>query len=214
MTKYKERYEEGIEINFKDVPIYVISLAESTDRQEYIKKQLKDYSFEIVNAVNGRMIDENSIPSYIRKGTLNAGQIGCFMSHFNLWERILESNNKLPSVILEDDAQFAINLQDINRLPTDFDIIFIGHCAEKETDKVFNAGNGIEMQISVYPRCTHGYIISSKGAWKLTEIIKDNEYAMPVDEVLAHLISIGIIKCFSTYPQVVVQSNVPSTINI
>lgn len=210
--RYKEKYDL-IEVDLKEFPIYVISLPQSKDRREYIKRELEGYSYEIIDAVNGKMINDNDLPQYIKRGSLRPGQIGCFMSHVNLWKRLNESNQKSPCIVLEDDAQIAINLEEIKRLPNDYDIIFLGHCAEEETEKVFNAGNGIEMQKSVYPRCTHGYIISERGAWKLSELIQAEEHDLPIDEELAKLILHGKLTCFSTYPTVVNAGAFESTIN-
>lgn len=213
--RYKEKYDliDGVQVNLKEFPIYVISLPQSNNRREYIKRELEGYSYEIIDAVNGKILNDNELPQYIKSGSLRPGQIGCFMSHVNLWKRLNENNQKSPSIVLEDDAQIAINLEKIKRLPNEFDIIFLGHCAEEERDKIFNAGNGIEMQKSVYPRCTHGYIVSQRGAWKLINLMEGNEHDLPVDEELAKLILDGKINCFSTYPTVINAGGFESTIN-
>lgn len=212
---YKEKYEriEEINVDLREFPVYVISLPESQDRREYIKGQLEGYSYEIIDAVNGRMINDNELPQYIKRGRLRPGQIGCFMSHVNLWKRLNESEQTSPSIVLEDDAQITINLEEIKRLPNEFDIIFLGHCAEEEREKIFDAGNGIQMQKSVYPRCTHGYIVSQRGAWKLINLMEENEHDLPVDEELAKLILNEKISCFSTYPTVINAGGFESTIN-
>ncbi len=39
---------------------------------------------------------------------LNMGEIGCFMSHYHIWQEMVEKN-VTRALILEDDARFALH---------------------------------------------------------------------------------------------------------
>ncbi len=94
-------------------PIYVISLARATDRRIRISDRLNQagVTFEIVDAVDGKTLDWKSVQHRITNSgirargleNLTANEIGCFLSHYNLWARMIEE--QIPfALILEDDS--------------------------------------------------------------------------------------------------------------
>ena len=92
----------------------VINLESRKDRLEAFKKNnLKYISYERFDAVNGYDIDYKKLTEDeydtdhnwidpILKTPITRGEIGCFLSHYKLWQRCIESNE--PYLILEDDA--------------------------------------------------------------------------------------------------------------
>ena len=80
----------------------------------------------------------------------------------------------------------------------DYDIIFLGHCAESEGEFVKEL---FQLKKSVYPRCTHAYLISEKGANKLLDYFYSQKWDLPIDEL--------IYKCelnkYSLFPMLVKQ---------
>ena len=89
---------------------YVINLAGSDQRWDATSSRLKELGvpFERFEAVDGRVnphplfsrYDDKLREKYRRKA-LSGGELGCFASHFLLWEKCLELNK--PIVVLEDD---------------------------------------------------------------------------------------------------------------
>ncbi len=91
--------------------IAVINLARSTDRRELIKANLTrlGLGFEFfagIDAWQGEHLDFSQhiaaeVPSDFFR-PLSAGEIGCFASHYLLWQRCVEARE--PLVITEDDV--------------------------------------------------------------------------------------------------------------
>lgn len=103
---------------------YIINLEKSTVRKQYMQDLLSPYSFldvEFVKAIDGRQLSEGeralrfdyakSMRVYGR--SLNAGEIGCALSHRKAYEMILVGSDPY-ALILEDDIAI---LRDLNQLP-------------------------------------------------------------------------------------------------
>ena len=82
--------------------VYIINLARSPDRREYIVRQLANtgLSYEVVAGIDGRGLDfDNSetarlvAPSVLVNKSLLAGEIGCAMSHLRVYEKILSDSH-------------------------------------------------------------------------------------------------------------------------
>ena len=109
------------------IPVYVISLARSLARCEQISQQLNKIgmAFEVFPAVDGETLDlstlsdrlQDRMPLY-RGFSLTRGEIGCFLSHYQIYQRMV-ANNTPYAVILEDDAVLSEDFADIiDTLPT------------------------------------------------------------------------------------------------
>lgn len=89
---------------------YVINLAGSDQRWETTSSRLKELGvpFERFEAVDGRVNPHPLFARYddklrekYRRRVLSGGELGCFASHFKLWEKCVELNQ--PIVVMEDD---------------------------------------------------------------------------------------------------------------
>ena len=95
--------------------IYVISLADAVNRREQISAQLEAYqlSYEFFDAMRGNPdIAQNHNYAYDYREKMfgrqmTAGEIGCFMSHQELWRKIAAGNQ--PVCIMEDDVILTKN---------------------------------------------------------------------------------------------------------
>lgn len=95
-------------------PIYVISLSTAHERRAFMLEQLQKLNihFEFFNAVHGTQNPDHPLFKKYddkerrrRRGpgvSLNLGQLGCFASHYVLWEKCVELGG--PIILLEDDA--------------------------------------------------------------------------------------------------------------
>lgn len=121
-------------------PILYINLEKRKDRKEYMEKQLKNYNFERVNAIE----NEN-------------GYIGCAESHIKCLKLAIERNYE-EVIILEDDFMFLNdnNFNDMKIPEFDFDILLFCNRIKKceKIDETFN--NVIECS------WTSGHLIKSK----------------------------------------------------
>lgn len=81
--------------------IYVINLERRPDRRERIESALDDLGiiYKTMKAIDGRLIDEEylnklgikSLPNYkdpYNDRPLNFGEIGCFLSHYFIWQEV------------------------------------------------------------------------------------------------------------------------------
>ena len=108
-------------------PIFVISLARAAERRADIRSRLDSagVSYEIVDAVDGAALDLTQFADRLRPDKYRIkfgrkfarGEIGCYLSHYNLWERI--AAEKIESaLILEDDAVWDADFFEVvARLP-------------------------------------------------------------------------------------------------
>ena len=93
--------------------ILVINLARSTSRWESISARLDalGLEYQCVDAVDGKscapkILEQHYSPEINRKTwhrPLTPGEIGCYLSHIDCWERIVDSQLDF-ALILEDDA--------------------------------------------------------------------------------------------------------------
>tara|TARA_R110002167_G_scaffold24330_5_gene85732 strand:+ start:1552 stop:2280 length:729 start_codon:yes stop_codon:yes gene_type:complete len=89
---------------------YVINLAGSDQRWEATSSRLKELGlpFERFEAVDGRVNPHPLFARYddklrekYRRRVLSGGELGCFASHFTLWQKCIELNQSI--VVMEDD---------------------------------------------------------------------------------------------------------------
>lgn len=98
---------------------YVINLARSTDRRAHITAELERtrLEYEIIPAVDGGTLDLNNstridLASLASRCAFPAGMAGCCLSHFSVYQKILEDRRDL-ALILEDDVTLPADLCDI-----------------------------------------------------------------------------------------------------
>ena len=90
---------------------FVINLASSTERYEKVKTRLEELrvEFERFEAVDGRNNPHPLFSRYddhlrkrFRRKPMSPGELGCFASHYLLWQKALELNQAI--VVMEDDV--------------------------------------------------------------------------------------------------------------
>jgi glycosyl transferase, family 25 len=159
--------------------IYCVNLDKSKDRWKYIKNIGDKIGINIkrFSAINGKKL--NNIKQYctdkyynIMKNQKNIyGNVGCYLSHLNLWKKIY--NNMIShAIIIEDDIilkdTFKKELYDtLKKIPDNWDIIYLGitrPCGKKINNNIY---------IHKHPQCnkdnggTFGYIVNRKSLYKL-----------------------------------------------
>lgn len=176
--------------------IFIISLKDSP-RRETIARRLNGLSleFEFFDAVYGKAltdvelgkIDFDFYPQHCNaKKPLTLGEIGCAMSHIQLYEHLVKHDIQ-QAIILEDDAIMPIEFEKIvldalSRLSTKYDILFLDHGKAKIYPFPRNLVE--RYRLAKYRRPsktsnrtiikTTGYILTWAGAKKLLD------YAYPV----------------------------------
>ncbi len=107
--------------------ISVINLERRPDRKMRIKAAFDDLNIDskIIKAVDGKKIDQDYLkklnisvlPNYLdpfAHRPLKYGEIACFLSHYFLWEEMVNKNYE-KTLILEDDARFSNNFKVVLR---------------------------------------------------------------------------------------------------
>jgi glycosyl transferase family 25 len=141
--------------------IFVINMKKDEQRLDNFNKLSKKLNFEynIKEAVIGKNLKK--LPKYIKENhNLGPSEVGCFMSHVEIWEELLLSNDN-SYLIFEDDVDTYIDAEKFNELKNskvDFDILYLGKCLcncgslePLESKNLFKAKA---------PVCLHAYIIT------------------------------------------------------
>ncbi|XP_031592411.1 procollagen galactosyltransferase 1 isoform X1 [Oreochromis aureus] len=183
--------------------VFMINLQRRTDRRERMLRALheQEIACKVVNAVDGKAMNVSEIhalgihmlPGYsdpYHGRPLTKGELGCFLSHYNIWKEIVERSLD-TSLVIEDDLRFEVffkrrlmNLMsEVEREGLDWDLIYIGRkrmqVAHPEK-AVPNIHNLVEADYSYW---TLGYMISLQGAQKLLKA-EPLKRILPVDEFL------------------------------
>jgi GR25 family glycosyltransferase involved in LPS biosynthesis len=219
--------------NFEDsniIDMYVITLGKQ-ERMENIKKQEQKINnkIEIFNAVNGKNLDidnlkNNNILENENKLSENynhkMGEIGCYLSHLNIYKKIKENNKKGYTIIFEDD--FLINSDNLinevkkaidvlNSKNIDFDFLFLGNLNDNHGENIADNLYYIDKNVNLYG--THGYIINNKNIDKIIDNL--NKIVKPIDNSIQDLSYDSVFNTIVIYPNLVNQEGqLKSTIKI
>ena len=174
--------------------IFVINLKKSTQRKEFIKNELNKLglNFEIFPAVDGKKNDpifkkyDKKKHLFLKGYPLLKGELGCFASHYKLWQKCLELNQ--PIVVLEDDIKFLKNAKNFltnldENLPFEFLYLFTTKQTNSKNTKIITSYLGLEIiQYKKSPYTTMGYVITPNGAKKFLNHAK--RWFLPVDDYM------------------------------
>lgn len=181
--------------------IFVINLEQSVDRKTFMKKQLDDLQLphEFFPAVDGRLLnkqqmDEMCNMEVVREWAdlLTPGMIGCSLSHYNVYQRMVRDNIEY-AFILEDDTLLSDKVPAIiadielklnsGHLSGDEPILL--YYQSKEAVKFKNVpyteltkGTGAYYPVDIWrPITTAAYVISFSCAQRLIDLIYPIRYS-------------------------------------
>jgi GR25 family glycosyltransferase involved in LPS biosynthesis len=217
--------------NTDTLDLYVITLGKE-ERITNIEKQQRKINnkIKIFNAVNGKKLDYNKlIASNIisddkklsKKYDQKMGQIGCYLSHLNIYKKIKNDNKSGFTVIFEDD--FLINTPDlkneikksINTLKNkniDFDFIFLGNLRNNHGKNIKDNLYYLDKNTNLYG--THGYLINNN---KIDKIINNlSRIYTTIDDSIQDLSYEDIFNTIVVYPNLIDQERLlfKSTIEV
>ena len=178
-----------------NVKLFIVNLPHSIDRKLYMQEQCEKYGLEpvFIEAVYGKNLSEDEINRYcdqekaksIFGRELMLEEIGCALSHKNIYQRIIDENIEY-ALILEDDAFLKESilevLDNISKFPKTWELVLLGHYSGCDNGKEFKSILsywGAYSLKSSFSLCrlagfgfgTHGYLIHQKGAKKLLKIL-------------------------------------------
>lgn len=181
--------------------IFMINLKRRPERREKMERLFDEIGIEAEHfpAVDGKELSTERLlemgvrflPGYedpYHHRAMTMGEIGCFLSHYNIWVMMVRKQLK-EVLILEDDIRFepyfrqnAVRILNQARNAAQYDLIYFGRKRLKEESEpaVENADNLVHAGYSYW---TLGYVISLQGALKLLAA-KPLDKLIPVDEFL------------------------------
>ena len=172
----------------------VINLKKREDRLASFQTCHPNLEYEVFHAVDGEQVNYGGLLSQgfdvchdwidpLLNTRLTKGEVGCFLSHWSIWQKCIERNEKV--LILEDDARLTerFDLQEIEEITDTYDFLYLGW---KEMEKSVPIDD--KLVRPVYPYWTLGYVITPTAAKILCDdAIKTN--IIPVDEYLPRMMS-------------------------
>nr|XP_046917261.1 glycosyltransferase 25 family member-like [Dermatophagoides farinae] len=182
--------------------IYVINLARRPERRKRMEQclNLLGIRAKFKMATDGKELNEeflqkhgiHTLDGYVdpyHKRPITFGEIGCFLSHYRVWEEASRENYS-KIIVLEDDVRFDWNFrsqwsQIFNRFETlsnQYDFLYLGR---KLNDGQYDKEEIID-ELFVRPRYSYwtiGYLLTRNGIEKLLQANPLNRM-IPVDEFL------------------------------
>ncbi|XP_072739522.1 inactive glycosyltransferase 25 family member 3 isoform X2 [Ciconia boyciana] len=182
--------------------IFLINLLRRPDRRQRMLASLRELEIapQVVDAVDGSTLNSSDIkvlgvdllPGYydpFSGRTLTKGEVGCFLSHYNVWKEIM-SRGLERSVVFEDDVRFEAAfparlqrlMEELEGAQQDWDLIYLGRKQVNVEDEVPVEGVR-NLVVAGYSYWTLAYAISRRGAQKLLAA-EPLSKMLPVDEFL------------------------------
>ena len=186
----------------KNSPIKIVNLERRKDRKEETINKLTAAgisSYEFIKAVDGKKLEPTKyLEELFRNNDFGnlCGVIGCALSHYNLWKRLIEDENHSYYLIMEDDFELCDNFKEkMESLETHFkekDVLFLGyHMFEMKRMPVKHIYNVSSPDTAVSPLnkdlyigATFGYSINKTGAKKLINYISENGIKHGIDYLM------------------------------
>lgn len=171
-----------------NINTWAVTLKSTPKREEYVKLHLSSHNIKhnifygldtIKCGVTADIIQKQKYT--ILDTWVTVGAVGCYISHYMLWQNIMDSDAD-TFFIVEDDVSLMDNFTDVfteyfQNVPSDWDIIYVGHeSIHLVNPKVIN--NKVSQCI---PACTYAYVIKKKTIPMLLELAPID---MPVDTLI------------------------------
>jgi len=210
---------------------FVVNLKRRPDRREEIKKLFQDFSYEFYEAVDGKNLEPSKEIYELFLGNDFAwrkGVIGCALSHYNLWKKLITDDDYTSYCIFEDDITISANfLKSFKECELflnnekNVDVLFIGyHMFKQVRNQVKNIYDVSDEKIvfspfrnELYIGGFFGYIITKNGAQKLINYIQNNNIKHGIDYLIKIVPNLNV---FEINPHIVFSDwydNINSKVN-
>jgi GR25 family glycosyltransferase involved in LPS biosynthesis len=207
---------------------YIINLERRPDRRENMKKlfdknNIKDY--EIYKATDGKKINLTQQIKFLFRGNDFGNKkavIGCALSHYTLWKKLLNDTYNKYYMIFEDDIRFCDNfhkkLADASTFMqnnTVADILFLGYHAHDDNhrNEIEPDKHIIDLDKNKYIGGFFGYIITKRGAERILNYIGVHGIKHGIDYLIK---IVRPLKCINYQPHIVYSEwvrNLKSTVD-
>ncbi|XP_051722782.1 procollagen galactosyltransferase 2 [Ctenopharyngodon idella] len=183
--------------------VYLINLKRREDRRDRMLRSLEALGIDVTltDAVDGKTLNSSQLralgiemlPGYkdpYSDRVLTKGEIGCFLSHYSIWKKVVELQQQ-QVLVLEDDVRFEPNfksrldtiMEDVKQSGLQWDLIYVGR-KRLQIKHPERWVEGVKNLVSPdYSYWTLGYALSLQGAKTLLEA-QPLSKMLPVDEFL------------------------------
>jgi GR25 family glycosyltransferase involved in LPS biosynthesis len=198
----KNAYDLNNENQFeKTKAMKIVNLKRRPDRRKVMEELFKGFEYEIVEAVDGKELKPTQQLKDLFNGNdfgSRVGVIGCALSHYNLWNKLLADTQNEYYVIFEDDITLASDFKGkydaIKKSGafSKFDYLHLGYhmfsTNRESTKDVYVTGNGglavSDNQNDLNLGGTFAYSVNKKGARILVDYIAKNGIKHGIDYVI------------------------------
>lgn len=176
--------------------VYVLNMEKRPERLEHFHAECERVGFkpnnlQVFNAVDGTNIPHTDDRLNYIKRLLKPGEIGCALSHFEMWRDIVKNDYKY-ALILEDDVVFNDNfVENLNSLMGDLPlgtwIVQIGVLHSHTSGQTPPSSVELTKSVSIgkkYNPGTFSYILSKEGATQLIQEIEKNGIKIGIHHVM------------------------------
>lgn len=219
-----EQFEESDVLD-----MYVITLGKKERIQNIKNQETKiNNKINIFDGVNGLKLNINELikndildKNYKLSENINHSkrEIGCYLSHHNIYKKIKKDNKKGYTIIFEDDFLVnSPNLKDdirksidkLNRKNIDFDFLFLGSNQINYGENIIDNLYYVNLKQNLYG--THAYVINNKNIDKIIDNVKIIKN--PIDVIIQNLTYNKLLNTIVIYPNIVeYNKSFESTIN-
>lgn len=170
------------------IPVLVISLKRAPERRASISLHLNRLGIEyrLIDAVDGKAMTPSQIAKVVAPlKEMHPGEVGCYLSHINVYEIIRDENIEV-ALVLEDDARLNPRVRSLLMNGCDildWDYCFLDSDDHNNQGPVFydaNSGRMLGAGFTAYtlssgPQTLHAYLITRSAAMNRLE------YAFPLE---------------------------------
>ena len=203
-------------------PIFVISLGRETERRATMQRELAEFEFEFVEAVDGDTLAKDLYRHRLqtewwrrmRGRELSCGEIGAFLSHYAVWERLVQARTPY-AIILEDDARledgFVPIIEEIIKAEAEWDFVYLAPRKRYRMDRVLPLHGGSRSLVRFRRRAggAVGYLIRLEAAEVLLHYCW--RIRAPIDWLTAEWWQNGL-RYYAVDPRIVSHAGLRSTI--
>lgn len=190
---------------------FCISLQDLKDRRRYCQEHFASRGVDVsfFDAYNGKKLGLKTTIPYMddqpdwKPGDgpvyrIGFGQIGCLLSHLNVWKAMRHILGD-EFVVLEDDVELVENYNErlavlLNNLPSDWQFVFLGCCCLPE-EQIKVAPQIVKTPHP--PMCTHAYMIKRSA---IDVLIETNSVAWSAVDIQIQKLSLARLNYYTVTP--------------
>jgi GR25 family glycosyltransferase involved in LPS biosynthesis len=195
---------------------YIINLERRQDRRDKTKAQFDKHKisdYEIYKAIEGnKLILTQEIKHLFRGNDFGNKKavIGCALSHYSLWKKLISDKHNKYYIIFEDDIEFSENFETrmkeattlIQTNDTIADILFLGYHALDDTHRfsTVETKSITDLDKNIYIGGFFSYIITKRGAERMMNYISIHGIKHGIDYLIK---IVRPLKCITLQPHII-----------